>query len=80
MTYFPDEKLWKLTTKLSEGNLRFTTIPVSPNDPVINYGESSGLSKLSEQGTDIKIEAMGMYEITLDLGNSPFYDYTISKK
>lgn len=79
MTYASDTRKWSLTTDLSAGTLKFTTIPVNEGDPVITYGASEGISRLSEKGKDIEIAVAGNYTITLDLSQSPYYDYTIKK-
>ena len=80
MTYLSDTHKWSLTTELSEGSLKFTTIAVSEDDPVVIYGASEGISKLSTNGKDIEISLAGSYNIELDLSNPPYYDYTIMKK
>lgn len=80
MTYSSSTRKWSLDTDLSAGSLKFTTIAVCEGDPVVTYGASEGLSKLSEAGEDIEIGSAGNYSIVLDLGNPPYYDYTITKK
>ncbi|MCP9612520.1 hypothetical protein [Coprobacter tertius] len=79
MTYIAESGKWSLTTELSEGSIKFTTIPVNSDDPVIVYGVSDGLSKLSEDGGEIMVEAAGTYTVEMDLSQSPFYDYTLIK-
>lgn len=79
MSYSADTHTWKLTTDLSVGTLKFTTIAVSEGDPVIVYGASEGISRLSENGKEIEIGEAGNYTITLDLSQSPYYDYLIEK-
>ena len=69
----------ELDTDLSPGTLKFTTIAVGYGDPIIVYGASEGLSKLSEEGTDIEIGTAGNYTITLNLSQPPYYDYSIKK-
>ena len=54
-------------------------IAVGYGDPIIVYGASEGLSKLSEEGTDIEIGTAGNYTITLNLSQPPYYDYSIKK-
>lgn len=78
MTYDSQTRKWSLTTELTAGKLKFTTIPVSATDPTVTYGVSDGLVRLSEQGTDIAIDQAGTYRIELDL-STPFYDYSITK-
>mgnify|MGYP000043170885 CR=1 FL=1 len=79
MTYSSETRLWSLDTDLSPGTLKFTTIAVGYGDPIIVYGASEGLSKLSEEGTDIEIGTAGNYTITLNLSQPPYYDYSIKK-
>lgn len=79
MAYSSDTRTWSLKTDLSAGTLKFTTIAVSEGDPVIVYGASEGLSRLSEEGTGIQIESAGNYTITLDLSQPPYYDYSIER-
>lgn len=79
MTYSSETRLWSLDTDLSPGTLKFTTIAVGYGDPIIVYGASEGLSKLSEEGTDIEIGTAGNYTITLNLSQLPYYDYSIKK-
>lgn len=78
MAYNSATRKWSLTTELSAGKLKFTTIPMTAGDPVITYGASHGASKLSETGTDIVISEAGTYQIELDL-STPYYNYTITK-
>lgn len=78
MTYDSQTRKWSITTELSVGKLKFTTIPVSVSDPIVTYGASDGLVRLSEQGIDISIDEAGTYRIELDL-STPFYDYSITK-
>ena len=80
MTYSSSTDQWSLDADLSVGSLKFTTIAVSSGDPVVTYGASEGLSKLSESGKDIEISSAGNYNIILDLSNPPYYDYVITKK
>lgn len=79
MTYSSETRLWSLDTDLSPGTLKFTTIAGGYGDPIIVYGASEGLSKLSEEGTDIEIGTAGNYTITLNLSQPPYYDYSIKK-
>lgn len=79
MTYNSDTHTWLLTTELSVGNLKFTTVPMHSGDPVITYGVSDGQSKLSETGTDIVVSEAGTYRIELDLNVPSSYHYTIIK-
>lgn len=78
MTYDSQTRKWSLTTNLTVGKLKFSTIPVSVADPTITYGVSDGFVRLSEQGSDIVIDEAGIYRIELDL-STPFYDYSITK-
>lgn len=80
MSYSSSTHRWNLTTDLSAGSLKFTTIAVSEGDPIVTYGAFEGLSKLSENGKEIEISSAGNYDIVLDLSNPPYYDYTITKK
>lgn len=78
MTYSTVTRKWSLTTALSAGTLKFTTIPMHVTDPTVTYGTSDGASKLSETGEDIVISEVGTYRIELDL-STPAYYYTITK-
>lgn len=78
MSYSSDTGIWTLTTDLSAGKFKFTTIPISAGDPVIVYGDSEGIAKLSETGTDISITEPGRYTIGLNLNKPPYYNYTIT--
>lgn len=80
MTYSSSAHQWSLDADLSTGSLKFTTIAVSAGDQVVTYGASEGLSKLSESGKAIEISSAGNYNIVLDLSNSPYYNYSITKK
>lgn len=79
MTYSSTTGRWSVTTQLSAGTLKFTTIAVNAGDPTVVYGLSEGISRLSEKGKDIEISATGSYTIVLDLSQPPYYDYTITK-
>ncbi len=79
MTYDKEEKVWKLTCNLSAGSLKFVTIPISPDDPTLEYGSSAnGNSRVQEGGNAIDVVA-GEYEIVLDLNSAPNYTYSIGK-
>lgn len=78
MTYDSETRKWTLTTELTAGQLKFTTIPVAVSDPTVTYGVSDGFVRLSETGTDISIDEAGTYRVELDL-STPFYDYSITK-
>lgn len=77
MSYSAATRKWSLTTELSAGKLKFTTVPMHPSDPIVTYGTSDGQSKLSETGADIVITEAGTYQIELDLSTSS-YNYTIT--
>ncbi|WP_195630161.1 hypothetical protein [Bacteroides finegoldii] len=79
MAYSTATRTWSLTTELSAGTLKFTTVPMHPNDPIVTYGiVSDGQQKLSETGTNITVSEAGTYRIELDLSTSS-YHYTLTK-
>lgn len=79
MTFSSQTGVWSLTTDLSAGTIKFTTIAVTEGDPVVTYGSAEGISRLSESGKEIEISLSGNYTITLDLSQPPYYDYSIHK-
>ena len=64
MTYSSETRLWSLDTDLSPGTLKFTTIAVGYGDPIIVYGASEGLSKLSEEGGHRNRDGWELYDYT----------------
>lgn len=79
LIYDPATKVWSATMSLSHGSLRFTTIPVNPSDPVVEYGVESG-GGVSSQGTDFAVDEPGTYVVTLDLGGGGQYSYSIVRQ
>jgi hypothetical protein len=85
MTYDVAKKVWKLVDQTmpgtSGGNLEFK---FRANDAwTINYGESKtkpGISKLEQDGDNLKTSGAGKYDITLDLNDPDKYTYTLTKK
>lgn len=72
-------KQWSIKLAMSVGTFHFTTIPIASSDPSITYGLSTGISQLSEGGSDISVSEAGTYTVTLSLFNPPYYVYSISK-
>jgi hypothetical protein len=82
MTYDPTAKTWTLTATLSAGDLTFTTIPITPGDPVITYGDLSSSTPtgyLASGGTSINVAVAGSYTLVMNLSAPPYYTYTITK-
>jgi hypothetical protein len=77
MTYTSSNKTWSITANLKAGNIRFTTIPVSEGDPIINYGQVSK-THLSENGNAINVTSDGNYTLKIYLNVTP-YSYEITK-
>jgi hypothetical protein len=77
MTYTSSNKTWSVTTNLSAGNIRFTTIPVSESDPIITYGAISK-TQLAGNGNDIDVTVDGNYTLKIYLNVTP-YRYEITK-
>lgn len=73
-----EKNVWKLSTSLNAGTLKFVTIPVTEGDPTLSYGKIS-TSEVAANGEAISVEA-GNYDITLDLSNSEKYTYSLTKK
>jgi hypothetical protein len=82
MNYSSTTKRWTLTTNLTVGNLKFTTIAVTKGDPVVTLGEyndSGNTGNLATDGNNIIIPSAGSYTITLNLSAPPYYTYSIVK-
>lgn len=79
LTYDSAAKVWSAVLPLSQGSLRFTTIPVNPSDPVVEYGGESG-GRVSSRGTDLTVDEPGTYEVTLDLDNGGQYTYSLVRQ
>jgi starch-binding outer membrane protein SusE/F len=76
MIYDNEAGVWKLTTNLTAGKIKFRL----NDDWGTNYGEDNGDNILESGGKDITVAA-GTYEIVLDLENEDgTATYTITKK
>lgn len=85
MTYNATEKVWKLMNQsmpgVSGGNTEFKFRANDAWD--INLGESNtspGVSKLEQNGSNLKTNGPGRYDITLNLNDPEKYTYTLTKK
>ncbi|TPE46363.1 SusE domain-containing protein [Pontibacter mangrovi] len=77
MKYDNEEGVWKLTTDLTAGEIKFRF----NDDWAVNYGEDNGDNVLEQGGTNIVISDAGTYEIVLDLENEDeTVTYTITKQ
>lgn len=76
MIYDNEAGVWRLTTALTAGKIKFRL----NDDWGTNYGEDNGDSVLEAGGADISVAA-GTYEIVLDLENEDgTATYTLTKK
>lgn len=79
MVYNEKEKAWSLSAQLKKGEITFETIPVAFGDPVYRLGHKDNiLGMLSHDGSSIKVEKDGTYDIKLTLSNPPYYLYEIN--
>jgi len=77
LTYNRENKLWELAKiDLDTGSFKFTTIPLTPGDPIITYGKTGG--SVSQTGTDITVDKAGFYTVSLDLSTPGEYKYTLT--
>ncbi|RAJ08822.1 SusE-like outer membrane protein [Chitinophaga skermanii] len=76
MTYDVASKTWKITLDMVPGEFKFRA-----NDAYdLNFGDDKPADPfLNYNGANIKLDAAGTYEITLNLTNPGNYQYTIKK-
>lgn len=76
MIYDNEEGVWKLTTQLTVGEIKFRL----NDDWATNYGDDGGDKVLEQGGANIAVAEAGNYEIVLDLENEDeSVTYTITK-
>ncbi|WP_069131293.1 SusE domain-containing protein [Rhodohalobacter halophilus] len=72
MTYDVDDKVWRITINLNEGEMKFRA-----NDAWdLNYGSDDANGTLQPGGGNIPVETAGNYTIELDL-TGPIYRYSL---
>lgn len=72
MTYDVDDKVWRITTDLSVGEIKFRA-----NDAWdLDYGSDDANGTLQQGGGNIPVEEAGNYTIELDL-SGPIYRYSL---
>lgn len=73
MEYDVDDKVWRITTDLAAGELKFRA-----NDGWdLNYGDNDGTGTLQDGGGNIPVEEAGNYTIELDLSGA-IYRYSLT--
>ena len=77
MTFDSEERVWRLTTDLTTGNIKFRL----NDDWGINYGDDdTSNDALNPNGKDIPIAEAGTYEIVLNLQDPENPTYTLTKQ
>ncbi|GAB3539374.1 hypothetical protein GCM10027443_35850 [Pontibacter brevis] len=77
MEYDYEERVWKLTTNLTPGAIKFRL----NDDWALNYGDSDTSNNLlDEGGTDIAITEAGTYEIVLDLEGEDGPSHSVTRQ
>ena len=84
MVYSVADKVWKLTNVSMPGSGTNNEFKFRANDAWdINYGDSKttpNVSKLDQDGNNLKTAGPGRYDVVLDLNNPDKYTYTLTKK
>ncbi|MDP2059971.1 MAG: SusE domain-containing protein [Flavobacteriaceae bacterium] len=75
MTYDSSEHVLTITINLIAGEIKFR----ANDDWALNFGDNDTNGSLEEGGSNIPIAADGNYTIKLDLKDSSFYTYTVTK-
>jgi len=72
MTYDPEDKVWRITADLTEGEMKFRA-----NDAWdLDYGSNDANGTLQRGGSNIPVETAGNYTIEMDL-SGPIYRYSL---
>lgn len=72
MEYDIEDKVWRATTDLSAGEMKFR----ANADWALNYGDDGGDGTLQRDGPNIVVEESGNYTVELDL-SGPTFSYTL---
>lgn len=75
MTYDIPSQVITITLNLIAGEIKFR----ANDDWALNFGDNDTNGSLEEGGANIPVASDGNYTITLDLKDSSFYTYTVTK-
>ncbi|CAN5277835.1 hypothetical protein BH23BAC3_BH23BAC3_31730 [soil metagenome] len=74
MEYDPEDKVWRITSDLTAGEMKFR----ANDDWELDYGDNMGDGTLEEGGDNIPVDEAGNYTVELNLGEFP-YSYTVTR-
>ncbi len=74
MEYDPEDKVWRITTDLTAGEIKFR----ANDDWDLDYGDDNGDGTLQQGGANIAVEEAGNYTVELNLSEYP-YSYTLNQ-